>query len=94
LIYKLELSDNKISGTELNNLPAYEDLREIRLANNKINSFDDIKNLCIFKNLESLELEECPITKQPLYREKVFEILPDLLYLDNLTIDGHPYPNG
>jgi len=38
-----------------------------------------------------LELEECPITKLDKYREKVFEILPDLLYLDNLNREGQPY---
>lgn len=94
MICKLELSDNKFNGAELKNLPAYENLREIRLANTKIDSFDDVKNLARFKNLELLELEECPITKQANYREKVFEILPDLLYLDNLTRDGQPYQNG
>lgn len=76
------------------NLPSYESLREIRLANNKIESFEDIKTLSKYKNLEYLELEECPITKKPKYRETVFEILPDLLYLDNLTRDNQPYHNG
>jgi len=44
--------------------------------------------------LEILELEECPITKYPKYRERIFEILPDLLCLDNFTKDGQPYNNG
>lgn len=69
-------------------------MRELRLANTKISSFDDIKNLNRFKNLESLELEECPISKEENYREKIFEMLPDLVCLDNLTRDGQPYLNG
>jgi len=88
------LSDNKFGGAELKNLPAYENLREIRLANTNIASFDDIKFLSKFKSLLLLELEECPISKQVNFREKIFEILPDLLYLDNLTRDGQAYQNG
>jgi len=94
LITQLELSDNKFVGGELKNLPAYESLTEIRLANTKIESIDDIQCLSRYKNLEILELEECPITKKPNYRQKIFEILPNLKYLDSLTVDGKPYHNG
>ncbi len=94
MITQLELCDNKITGSEFKNLPEYESIREIRLANNKIDSIEDIKVLTRFKNLEILELEECPITKYPKYRERIFEILPDLLCLDNFTKDGQPYNNG
>ena len=94
MISKLELSDNKIAGSELKNLPAYENLKEIRLANTKIDSINDVKNLAKFKNLELLELEESPITKLENYRENIFEILPKLTYLDNITKDGQVYQNG
>lgn len=94
MITQLELSDNKFGGAELKNLPAYESLREIRLANTKIESIEDLQCLNKYKNLEILEVEECPITKKPNYRQKIFEILPQLIYLDSLTVDGKPYHNG
>lgn len=90
----MELSDNKISGNELKHLPIYENLRELRLANTRIESFDDIKNLAKFKNLYFLELEESPLSKFQNYREKIFEILPNIMYLDAASKDGQIYRNG
>ena len=84
----MELSDNNFDGNELKNLPNYENLSQIKLANTKIKSFEDIHHLKKFKNLIFLELEESPICKLENYRTKIFEILPELAYLDNITIDG------
>ena len=66
----------------------------LKLANTKIKSFDDIINLKKFKNLHYLELEESPISKIENYRKKIFEILTELVYLDNTTIDGECWLNG
>ena len=91
----MELSDNNLSGAELANLPKYENLQQIRLSNNrKINSFEDLKNLAKFQNLFLLELEECPISKLENYREKVFEMLPNLAYLDSISKNGDVLNNG
>jgi hypothetical protein len=90
----LELSDNNFDGNELKNLPNYENLSQLKLANTKVRSFEDIKNLKRFKNLTFLELEESPISKLENYRTKIFGILTELVYLDNTTIDGECWLNG
>ncbi len=83
-----------MSGEELKNLPEYENLTELRLANTKIESFDNLSELIKYKKLHFLELEDCPISKKEGYRSKVFKILPNLTYLDSTTINGDVYRNG
>ena len=90
----MELSDNNFDGNELNKLPKYENLAQLKLANTKIKNFEDIQHLTKYKNLSFLELEESPICKLEKYREKIFEILPNLVYLDNTTVDGECWLNG
>ena len=94
IFIQLELSDNNFGGKELKNLPNYENLSQLKLANTKITSFEDINDLKRFKNLNFLELEESPISKLENYRNKIFEILPELVYLDNTSIDGENWLNG
>lgn len=61
---ELDLTDNKIKGEELRNIPYLAELRELCLSSNPINSLNDIKTLARFnKSIEVLLLEETPLAK-------------------------------
>lgn len=84
---RIELSDNKISGT-LEVLAQYPELKVIKLAGNKIKSLEDITCLKNVTKLENLDLAENPLCKQKDYSEKVWELLPGLKVLDGVDRDG------
>ncbi|XP_055948933.1 acidic leucine-rich nuclear phosphoprotein 32 family member A-like isoform X2 [Argiope bruennichi] len=78
---KLELSDNRISGG-LNLLSGSPKLSTLNLSGNKIASLDALEPLKDFQNLKQLDLFSCEVTQTENYREKVFALLPGLVYLD------------
>jgi len=80
-ILKLELSDNRISGT-LGCLKGCTTLTHLNLSGNKIKTFDALQPLGVLTKLRSLDLFNNDVTKEDSYREKVFKLLPSLLYLD------------
>ena len=47
---KLELNDNFITGDELSNLCKYKNLTHLKIANNKIKTLEEIKNLKDLQN--------------------------------------------
>jgi len=49
-----------------------ETLTTLKLASNKIATFEDVKSLATLKHLKNLDLENNPITKLAGYREKMF----------------------
>lgn len=62
-ITRIELSDNHLVGSELKHLSVYADrLVSLKVANNKIDNFDDLNVLKNFKALENLDLEGNPIS--------------------------------
>ena len=77
----LSLSSNQISS--LTPLSACLNLREIYLRNNNINSFEELYHLRHLFNLKVLWLEGNPICEDIFYREKVLNLLPQVIYLDN-----------
>lgn len=82
------MSDNKLSGdldklTE--NCPR---LYHINLCANKISSYDTLLPLQKLEELTALDLFDCIITELPDYRQKVFDLLPQLKYLDGFDING------
>lgn len=83
---KLELSDNRISGG-LNALSASTKLTSLNLSGNKIKDLDTLEPLKEFKMLKSLDLFNCDVTTSEDYREKVFQFLPSLKYLDGYDCD-------
>ena len=85
---KIELSDNHIKGQELNYLCKYKNLVELRIANNDIKTFDDIKCLENLSELTILDLTDSDITKIKNYREKIFENFKKLKYLDGIDKNG------
>lgn len=78
---KLELSDNRISGG-FNLLSGSPKLSTLNLSGNKIASLDALEPLKEFKNLKQLDFFSCEVTQTENYREKVFALLPGLVYLD------------
>ncbi|GAB6032378.1 Acidic leucine-rich nuclear phosphoprotein 32 member [Chamberlinius hualienensis] len=78
---RLELSDNRISGG-LNLLSASPNLTHLNLSGNKIKDIETLEPLKDFKHLENLDLFNCEVTGVDNYREKVFNLIPSLKYLD------------
>ena len=77
----LSVSCNQISS--LFPLSHCINLREIYLRNNNISSFEELNNLRHLSNLKILWLEGNPICNDKFYRNKVLNILPQLISLDN-----------
>jgi len=78
---KLELSDNRIPGG-LNHLSGCEKLAYLNLSGNKIKDIETLEPLQGFSELKNLDLFNCEVTTLENYREKVFEFLSGLNYLD------------
>lgn len=78
---KLELSDNRISGG-LNLLSGSPNLTHLNLSGNKIKDIETIDPLKEFVNLKYLDLFNCEVTSIDNYRERVFNLIPNLKYLD------------
>ncbi|KAL9912984.1 acidic leucine-rich nuclear phosphoprotein 32 mapmodulin isoform 2-T3 [Glossina fuscipes fuscipes] len=82
---KLELSDNRISNG-LNYLHTSPKLQYINLSGNKIKDLEALKPLKEFKQLTVLDLFNNEATQSDNYREKIFEMLPSLKFLDGFDI--------
>ena len=78
---KLSLSSNKISA--LSSISNCLNLRELYLRNNNIITFEELNHLRHLLNLKVLWLEGNPICDDILYREKVLNLLPQVIFLDN-----------
>lgn len=78
---KLDLSDNRISGG-LQALTGCPKLTHLSLSGNKIKDIDALKPLKDLPNLKSLDLFNCEVTNLEEYREKVFEMLEQITFLD------------
>lgn len=78
---KLDLSDNRITGC-LQSLTGCAKLTHLSLSGNKIKDIDALKPLKDLTNLKSLDLFNCEVTNLEEYREKVFDMLPQISYLD------------
>ncbi|RWS29570.1 acidic leucine-rich nuclear phosphoprotein 32 family member B-like isoform X3 [Leptotrombidium deliense] len=83
---KLELSDNRITGG-LNLLHGSPKLTHLNLSGNKIKDLDTLDPLKEFKTLKNLDLFNCDVTSIDSYREKVFNLIPSLKYLDGFDRD-------
>jgi len=83
---KLELSDNKIA-TGLSHLAGCPNITHLSLSGNKIKDFDVLSPLKDLSHLKSLDLFNCEVTNHAEYREKVFGILSQLVFLDGFDKD-------
>uniref|UniRef100_A0A1I8MAL9 Acidic leucine-rich nuclear phosphoprotein 32 family member A n=1 Tax=Musca domestica TaxID=7370 RepID=A0A1I8MAL9_MUSDO len=89
---KLELSDNRISNG-LNYLSTSPKLQYLNLSGNKIKDLEALKPLQEFKHLAVLDLFNNEATQIENYREKIFEMLPSLEFLDGFDRDDVEAPS-
>eukprot|EP00297_Palpitomonas_bilix_P017083 CAMPEP_0113905358 /NCGR_PEP_ID=MMETSP0780_2-20120614/23945_1 /TAXON_ID=652834 /ORGANISM="Palpitomonas bilix" /LENGTH=176 /DNA_ID=CAMNT_0000899433 /DNA_START=143 /DNA_END=670 /DNA_ORIENTATION=- /assembly_acc=CAM_ASM_000599 len=85
---KLELSENRISKglVALNKL---QNLESLKLVGNKVDDFEEVKQLALLTNLSTLDMLECPLTEKEGFREKVFQLLPSLQSLNGKDLNGN-----
>lgn len=91
---KLELSDNRISNGLDVLAERTPNLTHLNLSGNKIKDISTLEPLKKLKNLESLDLFNCEVTMLNEYRESLFELLPNLTYLDGFDADDQEAPDS
>ena len=85
------MTDNKLSGAELKNLVKYKNLATIKFAANNVKEVSELSVLKELTNLRNLDLGGNPVAETEGYREKVFEMFPELVVLDNYDREGVEY---
>lgn len=91
---KLELSDNNISGGLETLSEKCPNLTYLNLSGNKIKELSTVEALQHLKNLKSLDLFNCEITTLEEYRESIFELLPQVMYLDGFDAEDNEAPDS
>ncbi|XP_055631491.1 acidic leucine-rich nuclear phosphoprotein 32 family member A [Toxorhynchites rutilus septentrionalis] len=89
---KLELSDNRISSG-LNHLTGSPKLTHLNLSGNRIKGFEELKPLKELGKLEVLDLFNNEVTMTENYRDKIFELIPSLKYLDGFDKEDAEAPS-
>lgn len=77
----MELSDNRISNG-LNLLHTSPKLTTLTLSGNKIKDLETLEPLKELKNLKNLDLINNDTANIENYKEKIFNLIPSLKYLD------------
>ena len=81
-LLRLELTFNRIEeGLEM--LQSTPNIIMLKLRHNKISKFDSLVPLQLLRNLIHLELFDNPICEEKGYRRTVFQIVEQILSLDN-----------
>jgi len=83
----IDLSDNKLSGDLEKLVENCPKLYHVNLCANKIAAYESLVPLKKLEELTALDLFDCAVTEISDYREKVFEMLPQLKYLDGFDIN-------
>eukprot|EP00092_Neocalanus_flemingeri_P019122 GFUD01020713.1.p1 GENE.GFUD01020713.1~~GFUD01020713.1.p1 ORF type:complete len:254 (-),score=81.08 GFUD01020713.1:1476-2237(-) len=97
---KLDFSGNRLSKG-LENLKTCTNLKHLMISRNRFRELDILEPLKSLEHLTHLDVGiDIPGVDQPQLRLKVFELLPNLQYLDGYDIDGNEedddavIPNG
>lgn len=88
---KLELSDNRIQNA-LSHLTGSPKLTHLNLSGNRIKDFEELQPLKELENLEVLDLFNNEVTMTQNYRDKIFELIPSLKYLDGFDREDAEAP--
>ncbi|XP_039619089.1 acidic leucine-rich nuclear phosphoprotein 32 family member E [Polypterus senegalus] len=91
---KLELSDNNISGGLETLAEKCPNLTELNLSGNKIKDLSTVEALKNLNNLKSLDLFNCEIANLADYREVIFKLLPQIIYLDGFDQEDNEAPDS
>ncbi|XP_047454110.1 acidic leucine-rich nuclear phosphoprotein 32 family member E-like [Mugil cephalus] len=91
---KLDVSDNTIAGGLDTLAEKCPNLTYLNLSGNKIKDLSSIEVLQNVKNLKSLDLYSCEITLLDDYRDGVFELLPQLTFLDGYDQEDNEVPDS
>ncbi|XP_051927233.1 acidic leucine-rich nuclear phosphoprotein 32 family member E isoform X2 [Hippocampus zosterae] len=91
---KLELCDNNLSGSFETLSEKCPNLIYLNLSSNKIKELSNLEALQNLKNLQSLDLLNCEITSLEDYRDSVFELLPQVTYLDGFDQEENEAPDS
>uniref|UniRef100_A0A3B5ALH3 Acidic leucine-rich nuclear phosphoprotein 32 family member n=2 Tax=Stegastes partitus TaxID=144197 RepID=A0A3B5ALH3_9TELE len=84
---KLELSDNRISGGLEVLAERLVSLTHLNLSGNKFKDISTLEPLKKLPQLKSLDLFNCEVTNLADYRDSIFKLLPQLIYLDGYDAD-------
>lgn len=91
---KLEVSDNTITGGLDTLVEKCPNLTHLNLSGNKIKDLSAVEVLQNMKNLRSLDLYSCEVSSANDYRDNVFEMLPQLRYLDGFDQEDNEVPDS
>ncbi|XP_028428362.1 acidic leucine-rich nuclear phosphoprotein 32 family member E-like [Perca flavescens] len=91
---KLEVSDNTISGGLDSLAEKCPNLTHLNLSGNKIKDLSSIETLPSLKNLKSLDLYSCEVSALADYRESIFELLPQITFLDGYDQEDNEIPDS
>nr|XP_061808510.1 acidic leucine-rich nuclear phosphoprotein 32 family member E-like isoform X1 [Nerophis lumbriciformis] len=91
---KLELSENNLSGSFETLSEKCPNLIYLNLSSNKIKELSNVEALQNLKSLQSLDLLNCEITSLEDYRDSVFELLPQVTYLDGFDQEENEAPDS
>ncbi|KAM6467339.1 acidic leucine-rich nuclear phosphoprotein 32 family member D-like [Liasis olivaceus] len=91
---KLELSDNHISGGLEVLAEKTPNLTHLNLSGNKIKEINTLEPLKKLPHLRNLDLFNCEVTMLINYRESIFALLPQLIYLDGFDTNDKEAPDS
>ena len=87
-LIKIELSDNKIPGSELEHLKQYKNIARIKFANNLVSSLKELDSLKSMEHLQSLDLSECSLCNEKDIEKTIFKLFPKLKVFNGKSPDG------
>uniref|UniRef100_A0A8C7YL76 Acidic leucine-rich nuclear phosphoprotein 32 family member n=1 Tax=Oryzias sinensis TaxID=183150 RepID=A0A8C7YL76_9TELE len=94
-LQKLEVSENSIGGGLSTLVEKCPGLTHLNLSSNKLKELSSLEPLQSLKALKSLDLYGCDLSSLDDYRERVFQLLPQLTYLDGFDQeDNEASDNG
>eukprot|EP00918_Siedleckia_nematoides_P086053 GHVU01189498.1.p1 GENE.GHVU01189498.1~~GHVU01189498.1.p1 ORF type:complete len:230 (+),score=33.42 GHVU01189498.1:1359-2048(+) len=86
----LSLTDNKLTSSDIPFLTQYPALKHLILSGNKIDNTEALAPLAPLTSLECIELDLNPLTQDPSYKAKLFQMFPSVRIVDFTDRDGNP----